>query len=65
MNEIPAILPSLEGILHVDIDILDNYFRKLSRGSEENRQAISSWDNVREAAISFAESFDQIKDDIK
>jgi len=65
VNEVPAILPSLEGILQADIDILDNYFRKLNRGNEENRQAISSWDNVREAAISFAESFDRIKDDIK
>ncbi len=65
VNEIPAILPSLGGILQVDIDTLDNYFQKLSRGSEENRQAISSWDNVREAAISFAESFDRVKDDIK
>ena len=65
VNEVPAILPSLEGILQADIDILDNYFRKLSRGNEENRQAISSWDNVREAAISFAETFDLVKDDIK
>ena len=65
VNEIPAILPSLEGILQADIDILDSFFRKLSRGNEENRQAISSWDNVREAAISFAERFDQIKDDMK
>ena len=65
VNEVSTILPSLEGVLQADIDILDNYFRKLSRGNEENRQAISSWDNVREAAISFAESFDRVKDDIK
>lgn len=64
-NEVPDILPSLEGILQANIDILDNYFQKLSRGSEENRQAITSWNNVREAAISFAESFDRVKDDIK
>ena len=65
LNEVPAILPSLEGILQADIDILDNYFRKLNRGNEENRQAISSWENAREAAISFAETFDRVKDDIK
>lgn len=64
-NEVPDILPSLEGIMQVDIDILDNYFRKLSLENEENRQAVTSWDNIREAAISFAESFDRIKDDIK
>jgi hypothetical protein len=65
VNEVPAILPSLEGILQTDIDILDNYFRKMNRGNEENKQAISSWDNVREAAISFAETFDRVKDDVK
>ena len=65
VNEVPAILPSLEGLLQVDIDILDNYFQNLNYENEENRQAISSWDNVREAAISFAESFDRVKDDIK
>ena len=64
-NEVPDILPSLEGILQANIDTLDNYFQKLSRGSEENRQAVISWNNVREAAISFAESFDRVKDDIK
>lgn len=65
VNEVPAILPSLEGILQVNIDILDNHFRKLNLENEENRQAATSWDNVREAAISFAESFDRVKDDIK
>ena len=64
-NEVPDILPSLEGILQANIDTLDNYFQKLSRGSEENRQAITSWNNVREAAISFAETFDRVKDDVK
>jgi len=65
LNEVPDILPSLEGILQANIDTLDNYFQKLSRGSEENRQAIISWSNVREAAISFAETFDRVKDDVK
>lgn len=65
VNEVPDILPSLEGILQANIDTLDNYFQKLSRGSEENRQAIISWNNVREAAISFAETFDRVKDDVK
>lgn len=65
LNEVPDILPSLEGILQANIDTLDNYFQKLSRGSEENRQAIISWNNVREAAISFAETFDRVKDDVK
>lgn len=65
VNEVPAILPSLEGLLQADIDILDDHFRKLNNENEENRQAVTSWDNVREAAISFAESFDLVKDDIK
>ena len=55
------IMPSLKEILQKDIDALDEYFGKITENTKENRNAMDSWSTVREAAISFAETFDKIK----
>ena len=64
-NEIT--MPSLKESIQEDVDILDGYFR--TAGMAENDEAKiaffkkvrGSWFNVREAAISFAETFDKMK----
>lgn len=64
-NEIS--MPSLKESLQEDVDILDRYFR--TSGMAENdenkinflKKVKASWFNVREAAISFAETFDKMK----
>lgn len=64
-NEI--VMPSLKESLQEDVDILDRYFR--TAGMAENdetkinflKKVKASWFNVREAAISFAETFDKMK----
>jgi len=64
-NEIT--MPSLKESLQEDVDILDRYFRTAGMAeNDENKinflkKVRASWFNVREAAISFAETFDKMK----
>ena len=50
-------MPNLKDVLFSDIDYLDSYFKEANA-----KEAETSWFNVREAAISFAELFDKMKD---
>ena len=55
-------LPSLKDFLREDIDFLDRYFETNDEEHPDFRKAGRSWKNVREAAVSFTEIFDEIKD---
>lgn len=55
-------LPSLKDFLREDIDFLDRYFETNDEEHSDFRKAGKSWKNVREAAVSFTEIFDEIKD---
>ena len=54
-------MPSLRESLQKDIDALDEYFGKIEGNDKRHLNAMMSWSNVREAAISFTEVFDKIK----
>lgn len=61
-DEQNEILPSLKDFLREDIDFLDRYFGANDEEHPDFRKAGRSWKNVREAAVSFTEIFDEIKD---
>ena len=54
-------MPSLRESLQKDIDALDEYLGKIQGNDRRDLNAMNSWSNVREAAISFTEVFDKIK----